>query len=255
MHLPLPLKAALLAATLALAGCHAVRTLIPPNLRAPAKTEDALKEAQQRLKQATPCCSSFADFSYQTTLPFRPKKFDLGRNSPVVNLNGTHSYFLAFRLPQDSKLPYRIALKAELNGRWLHNSYLFAPTVVVLDGGFQPLSSHDVQLCEYMGWSSTGAYGSATIDNPKAHYLVIYSSAAQQKGSTYWEQSPAAFSANSPVSMTSKGSFRIAHGPDGTLWVGIMNESYADAQSSAVCGKPPAGKGLLHDLPLPWNGS
>jgi hypothetical protein len=154
-----------------------------------------------------------------------------------------------------------VALKADLNGRWLHASYLFAPTVVVLDEAFQPIDTRDVQLCEYMGWSeqSSGAFGSVSVDSDKARYLVVYSSGKQQTGDTYWEQSPATFSADAPVQMNSQGSFRIPHGPDGTLWVGLMTHSFQKAVDNAVCGKPSQGNGVLDTLrgtlPVPWSRS
>jgi hypothetical protein len=261
---PLFKPAALLAAAtlcLVLGACHDAKVFIPPNLRPPSDTGDALAKAKQHLQDATPCCTSFADFSYRSLLPWQPKRFVLGPNSPVANLNGVRSHFLAFKLPPDLKMPYRVAIKAELNGRWLHSSYLFAPTTVVLDEAFQPIDSKDIPLCEYMGWSksTTGAFGSTTIDDPKARYLVVYSSGDQQSGNTYWEQSPAAFSAEAPVNMTSKGSFKIPHGPDGTLWVGLMNDSYKTAVDQAVCGEAPQGDGLLktlgNALPTRWVGS
>lgn len=249
-----------LAMTVLLGACHSVKVLVPPNLRAPTDVGNARAAAQQQLQQATPCCGSFADFSYQTLLPWRPKKFELGPGSMVANLNGVRSYFLAFRLPTDIKLPYRIAVKSELNGRWLHASYLFAPTTVLLDEAFQPIDSQDLQLCEYMGWSAstTGAFGSFKVSSDKARYLVVYSSADQQAGDTYWEQSPATFSAEAPVKMSSAGNFRIPHGPDGTVWIGLMNHSYAKAVDNAICGSPPKGDGLINTLrttlPTHWGG-
>lgn len=257
----LPLITFLAILTLLLGACHSVKALVPPNLRAPTDTGNALAQAKQLLAQATPCCDSFADFSYQTPLPWRPKKFRLGPGSMVVNLNGVRSYFLAFHLPVDVKLPYRIGLKSELNGRWLHSSYLFAPTAVLLDAAFQPIDSQDIRLCEYMGWSSatTGAFGALKVTSDKARYLVVYSSANQQSSDTYWEQSPAAFSAESPVQMTSNGSFRIPHGPDGTIWIGMMSESYAKAVDNGICDKAPPGEGLLNTLrtalPTHWSRS
>ena len=257
----LPLLSLLLALTLLLGACHSVKVLVPPNLRAPTDSGNALQQAKQRLQQATPCCGSFADFSYQTPLPWRPKKFDLGPGSMVASLNGVRSYFLAFHLPADVKLPYQIALKSDLNGRWLHSSYLFAPTTVLLDAAFQPIDSQDVPLCEYMGWSSatTGAFGAVKVSSDKARYLVVYSSADQQASDTYWEQSPATFSAEAPVRMTSNGSFRIPHGPDGTVWIGLMNDTYAKAVDNGICDKAPQGKGLLNTLrtalPTHWSRS
>ena len=259
MQLRLPALIATLFFSVLLGGCHTAKSLLPPNLRPPSEnTGDALKLAQAQLMQASPCCSSFADFSYRSTLPWEPQKFVLGSGSMVANLNGTHSYFLAFRLPIGVKLPYQVAMKSELNGRWLHASYLFAPTIVLLDGGFQPLRSDDITLCEHMGWSddTTGAFGSMTVDNKQARYLLVYSSAKQQSGKTYWEQSPTSISTSTAATlqMNSAGSFSIPHGPDGSLWIGMMNSTYKKAVDSAVCGKAPNGDGVLSDLPLPWSG-
>lgn len=259
----LRLIAAATALTLAvlLGGCGPAKVLLPPNLRPPSENSaDALKLARLQLMQATPCCSSFADFSYRTMLPWQPQKFVLGNESMVANLNGTQSYFMAFRLPADVKLPYQIAVKAELNGRWLRSAYLFAPTIVLLDGGFQSIQSTDIGLCEHMGWSddTTGAFGSMTIDNPRARYLLVYSSAEQQSGATYWEQSPASIKTSSAASlrMTSTGSFSIPHGPDGALWIGLMNTPYQKALDNGVCKKAESGEGVLNtlrtSLPLPW---
>jgi hypothetical protein len=259
-----PATIAALAFAVLLAGCHTAKVLIPPNLRPPSEnTGDALKLAQQKLLQATPCCSNFADFSYRSMLPWQPQKFTLGSSSMVANLNGTRSYFLAFRLPADVKLPYRVALKSELNGRWLHASYLFAPTIVLLDEGFQPIRSEDIGLCEHMGWSdeTTGAFGSAKVDNAQARYLLVYSSAEQQSGKTYWEQSPASISNTSAATlqMNSTGSFSIPHGPDGSLWVGMMNKTYEKTIDNAICNKASQGAGVLNTLrtalPLPWSKS
>jgi hypothetical protein len=256
--------APMLAACTLLAACHTVKDFVPPNLRPPENTDDPLKQAQQRLLDATPCCTSFADFSYQSLLPWQPQPYTLGSGSSVANINGTHSYFLAFRLPASAKLPYRVAFKAELNGRWLKSSYLFAPTVVLLDSGFQPIGSDDISLCEHMGWSdaSSGAFGAYTVNSKQARYLLIYSSADQQKGKTYWEQSPTAFSAQGTSSsmptleMSSSGTFSVPHGPDGTIWVGMMDATYAKAVDNAICKQPPKGNGVLNTLrtALPWGG-
>ena len=254
-----------LATGVLLAGCHTVKNLVPPNLRPPENTEDPLKQARQRLLEATPCCTSFADFSYQNLLPWQPQPYTLGSGSSVANINGTHSHFLAFRLPEGVRLPYRVAFKSELNGRWLKSSYLFAPTVVLLDSGFQPIGSpDDVSLCEHMGWTdaSSGAFGAYTVKSRQARYLLIYSSADQQKGQTYWEQSPSSFSTQgaalgaSTLDMGSSGSLSVQHGPDGTIWVGMMDSTYAKAVDNAVCKQPKKGDGVLNTLrtALPWGG-
>jgi Maltose operon periplasmic protein precursor (MalM) len=241
------LRSCLLIATLALGACHAI---VPPNLRASENSGKALELARKQLNAATPCCGTFADLSFQAMLPWQPQRFELSAKSPVANLNGDHSYFLAFRLPTGAQLPYTIAVKSELNGRWLHSSYLFAPTAVLLDDAFQPIRTDDLKLCEYMGWTdaSSGAFGSTKVESDKARYLVVYTSKKQLDSQTYWEQSPAAFSAEAPIKMDQAGSFKVPHGPDGVVYVGMQNDTYRKAVENGLCEKPTGGDGVLSTL-------
>jgi hypothetical protein len=242
---------------LLLAACHSVslpRLPLPTDLLPQAQPIRPLADARKALADATPCCTTFADFSYQTLLPWRPQRFQLGPGSSVAAINGSRSYFLSFALPADVKLPYRIGLKSELVGRSIGSgSYLFAPTVVQLDEAFQPIDSQDVKLCEYMGWSNSdsGAFGSVEITSNRARYLVVYSSSKQQTDNTYWEQSASTFSTSStstPAATTTGGSYKVQHGPEGVVWVGLMDKTYKEAVSKAVCGKAPQGDGLLNSL-------
>ncbi|SFW33734.1 MalM family protein [Luteibacter sp. UNCMF366Tsu5.1] len=245
-----PSPSRLLPLALALVTLGACNAIVPPNLRPPESPTNTVVIARKTLEGAAPCCGSFADLSYQDMLPWQPKRFELSKDSPVANLNGDRSYFLAFRLPQGAQVPYTIAFKSELNGRWLSASYLFAPTVVLLDDAFQPLHSEDISLCEYIGWTSetTGAFGKFKVMDDKARYLVVYSSAKQQQGQTYWEQSPTTFSAEAPVKMNSAGSFKIPHGPDGVLFVGMQNDTYKKAINNAVCSKAEQGNGVISTI-------
>jgi hypothetical protein len=240
--------------TLLLGACHSVKLPALPNILPQGTPTKTLADAKKELDQATPCCTSFADFSFQNQLPWRPQQFVLGDGTPVAAINGVHSYFLSFKLPADAKLPYKIALKSELNGRSVGSgSYLFAPTVVQLNDAFQPIDTQDVKLCEYMGWSTSdsGAFGSVVVTDKQARYVVVYSSGKQQSDNTYWEQSASTFSTTStttPAAVTMGGSYKIQHGPDGTVWVGMMDKTYAQAVNKAVCGKTPEGDGVLHTL-------
>ncbi len=212
-----------------------------PGKESDATTALTRKAAIEKLQNTSVCCGSFADFHFKQTLPSHPQPMHIGPGRPVANFNGTRSYFVSFKLPADHKLPYKVLLKSNLNGgRWLHSSYLFAPSVVLLDSQYRMLRTKDVQLCEYMGWTSatSGAFGSVTIKSPQAQYLVIYSSGRQLNSSTYWEQSPANFSADDPVKMTSSGSYQIPHGPNGKLYVGLLTNRYDGVLSEAICGKP-----------------
>ncbi len=200
----------------------------------------SLNHARTALAKANLCCMSFNQFDFRHALPEHPKRFTIGPKRPVADFDGSRSWFLAFHLPDDATLPYGILFKATMSGRWLHHSYLFAPSVVLLDASYRPLRVEDVQLCEYMGWtrSTSGAFGHIKVTNPKARYLVVYSSANQLAGSTYWEQSPTAFSANRPVNMASSGSFQIPHGPNGVLFVGRLTDHYRKVIDNAICGRP-----------------
>lgn len=248
----------LFASILVLAACHSVKLPklpLPTDLLPQSQPIRPLADARKILDNATPCCTTFADFSYQARLPWRPQRFELGPGSPVVAINGSRSYFLSFALPQDVKLPYKIGLKSELVGRSVTSgSYLFAPTVVQLDDAFQPIDSQDVKLCEYMGWTNddSGAFGSVEVTSNRARYLVVYSSSKQQTGDTYWEQSASTFSTTSststPAATTMGGSYKIQHGPEGVVWVGLMDSTYKKAVNNAVCGKAPQGNGLLNTL-------
>lgn len=254
------------AVILLLAACHSVKLPALPTLLPQSPPTKSLADARKELEQASPCCSSFADFSYQNQLPWTPQQFVLGSGSLVAAINGVHSYFLSFKLPADAKLPYKIAVKSEINGRSVGSgSYLFAPTMVQLNDAFQPIDTQDVKLCEYMGWSNSdsGAFGSVTVTDKRARYLVVYSSGKQQTDDTYWEQSASTFSTSStsaPAAVSVGGSYKIQHGPDGTIWVGMMDKAYAEAVNKAVCGKAPQGDGVLHtlrnDIPvhLSWSG-
>src|SRR5689334_3981354 len=177
-----------------LPGCaHSVKLpLVPlalPSLAAapPPSRDDSIK----KLQSATPCCKAWTELPFKNALPEKPKDYVFDASSPVADIGGQRTHFLTFVLPAFDK-PYRVLFKAEPSARHLQSSYLFAPTVTVLDAQFEPLRSEDVKLCEYIGWrpALSGAFGSFSVDDGQAKYLVITTSDAQLKASTYWEQSP-----------------------------------------------------------------
>lgn len=213
----------------------------------------SLDQARQALAGAELCCTQFSQFDFNEPLPQSLERFKIGAKRPVADFGGSRSWFLAFHLPDTdaAERPLEVLFKSTLTGRWLHHSYLFAPSVVILDAAYRPLAIKDVELCEYMGWteSTSGAFGHIVIDDPTARYFVVYSSAEQLQSSTYWEQSPTAFSTQSPVEMASSGSYQIPHGPNGTLYVGKLTEQYRKTVDNAICHKPEnTGDGLLRTL-------
>jgi hypothetical protein len=243
-------------ASLALASCtHVIR--LPGVNAAPPPARDAVLK---RLQAATPCCRAWEDLPFHTNLPSQPREYTIDRFSPVADLDGHHTHFLTFVLPKFTK-PYRVVFQAQPSARHLGNSFLFAPTVTVLDAGFKPISSDDVSLCVYINWrpSMSGGFGAVTIDNPNAQYLVVTTSKEQLASTTYWAQSPTSFSNVSmpsasalasirPAVPATSGSFDVPHGPEGTIRLGKMTPAYEDAVDNGLCGKPKVGAGLLPEL-------
>jgi hypothetical protein len=229
---------ALTLTTLLAACAHAPLTASAP----PPSRDDALKQ----LQADAPCCKAWSELPFHHPLPKDLSDYVFEASSPVAELDGQHTHYLTFILPPYTQ-PYRVLFRARPSARHLGSSYLFAPTVTLLDAAFQPLHSEDVKLCEYIGWrpSLSGAFGSFAVNDARAKYLVITTSAAQLKGSTYWEQSPAGFNLDVFSPPTSSGSFTIPHGPDGELAVGKLTRSYRGAVDNAICAAPQQGT-LLH---------
>jgi hypothetical protein len=251
--------AALAATVILLVGCsHVAKVPLLGSLEtAPPPQRDI---ALEQLKSATPCCHAWSDLPFHDALPDQPREFTLDKFSPVVDIDGERSHFLAFVLPKFKK-PYRVVFQAQPSARHLGNSFLLAPTVTILNADYQPLSSTDVSLCVYINWrpSMSGGFGAVDIDNPNAQYLVVTTSKQQLAATTYWAQSPTSFSnVNVPsvsalssiksASPVTSGDFNVPHGPEGTLYLGKMTPAYATAVDNGLCGKPTAGAGLLPAL-------
>ncbi|HJR12098.1 MAG TPA: hypothetical protein VJ823_11910 [Rhodanobacteraceae bacterium] len=254
------LRLAALASTLILlAGCtHAAKLPLLGGLdSAPPPSR---KAAMQALKDATPCCSAWADLPYHDTLPAEPRAFQLDKFSPVADIDGNHTHFLTFVLPKYKK-PYRVVFQAQPSARRLGSSFLLAPTVTLLNADYKPISSTDVPLCVYINWrpSMSGGFGAVKVDDPDAQYLVVTTSQKQLAATTYWAQSPTSFNdvnmpAASPLAgitqaaPVTRGNFNVAHGPEGTLYLGKMTPAYASAVDNGLCKKPAAGAGLLPEI-------
>jgi hypothetical protein len=242
-----------------LAGCsHAVKLPLIGSLdTTPPPSRDV---AIQGLKTATPCCHVWADLPFHDALPDSPRAFTLDKYSPVADIDGERTHFLTFVLPKYKK-PDRVVFQAQPSARHLGNSFLLAPTVTLLDADYQPLSTNDVSLCVYINWrpSMSGGFGAVKVDNPNAQYLVVTTSPQQLAATTYWAQSPTSFSnvnvpSASPLAgitqaaPVTSGDFNVAHGPEGTLYLGKMTPPYASAVDNGLCGKPTVGAGLLPEL-------
>jgi hypothetical protein len=224
----------LIASALLAACAHAPLTASAP----PPSRDDALKQ----LQVDAPCCKAWSELPFHHPLPKEPHDYVFEASSPVAELDGQRTHYLTFVLPPYHE-PYRVLFRARPSARHVGSSYLFAPTATLLDASFRPLRSEDVKLCEYIGWrpSLSGAFGSFTVNDARAKYLVITTSASQLKAGTYWEQSPTGFTSDVAPPPTSSGSFTIPHGPDGELAVGKLTRSYRSAVDNAICAAPAQG--------------
>ncbi|HEX5489547.1 MAG TPA: hypothetical protein VFX04_10430 [Rhodanobacteraceae bacterium] len=254
LRIPVSILAAIL-----LAGCaHSIKLPLLGTIdNTPPPSRDA---AMQRLETKPPCCHAWADLPFHDILPREPREFTVDRFSPVAVLDGEHTHFLTFELPKFRK-SYRVVFQTQPSARHLGNSFLFAPTVTLLNANYEPISRTDVALCVYINWrpSMSGGFGAVTIDNPNAQYLVVTTSKKQLAATTYWAQSPtsfsdvnvpsaSAFASIKPSTPVTRGSFNVPHGPEGTLYLGKMTPAYADAVDNGLCGKPQPGAGLLPEL-------
>lgn len=249
--------------TVLLAGCtHAVKVpLLPITLPAlDGAAPPSRDTAMQRLKAKPPCCHAWADLPFHDTLPSEPREFTVDRFTPVAILDGEPTHFLTFELPKYKK-SYHVVVQTQPSARHLGNSFLFAPTITLLNANYEPVSRTDVSLCVYINWrpSMSGGFGAVKVDNPNAQYLVVSTSKKQLAATTYWAQSPTSFSkvhvpsASAFASIKSatpvtSGSFKVPHGPEGTLYLGKMTPAYADAVDNGLCGNPASGSGLLPEL-------
>ena len=246
-----------------LGGCtHAVKVpLLPVTLPALGGEAPPSRDlVMQQLKSKTPCCHAWSDLPFRNALPAEPRAFTIDKFSPVAILDGEPTHFLTYELPKYEK-PYRVVFQTQPSARNLGSSFLLAPTVTLLDANHEPISRTDVPLCVYINWrpSMSGGFGAVTVDNPAAQFLVVTTSKKQLAATTYWAQSPTSFSSVNvpsasafasikPATPVTSGSFKVPHGPEGTLTLGKITPAYADAVDNGLCGKPAKGSGLLPEL-------
>lgn len=247
----------LLAVTVLAACTHGIRVPLPDFDSPPPPSREA---AILRLDAATPCCHVWADLPFHQALPVEPREFTIDKFSPVADIDGERTHFLTFVLPKFTRA-YRVVFQTRPSARHLGNSFLLAPTVTLLNADYVPLSSADVPLCVYMNWrpSMSGAFGAVTVSNPNAQFLVVTTSKAQLVATTYWALSPtsfnnvdthsaSAFASVKAATPATSGSFDVAHGPEGTLYVGRITPAYESAVDNGMCGKTGTGSGLLPEL-------
>ena len=137
------------------------------------------------LMDATPCCTSMAEFRYVPLSLDEPINFRLDKNSESFVFPTGKSYFKAFSLP-NKKTPYRIRIKSFALGETIDKAHIFYPQLALLNSRFIVIKQSDPRDFTLMkaGMSETASVnwgllmlkldGSILDDISDARYLVVY---------------------------------------------------------------------------------
>lgn len=138
------------------------------------------KQSQQALAQATDCCDTLAALPYQPLTVGESQSLTLDTQAPMHRFEDGASYFQAFELPR-TREPLTFKLTSTIA-----NDQVFAPTVLILDEGFQPTQRVTSDKFDYLSPNGfAGARLGATFDitpGPDAAYMVIYSNETARQG-------------------------------------------------------------------------
>lgn len=150
--------------------------------------------AVDSLRNAPGCCESNAQFSYEPLVEGEGVRFPLDASSDAFDFPSGKSYFKAFRLPA-SALPYRIRVTSFALGEHIRNAHVFYPQIALLDEGFTVIrqSAPGDFAMRKAGLGETAAEtwglpvkieGSVLVDNPRAKYLVVYTTEERLRSAT-----------------------------------------------------------------------
>jgi hypothetical protein len=141
--------------------------------------------AVDSFRNATPCCTSMAQFKYDPLPSDEPVSFRLDENSDSFVFPSGKSYFKAFRLP-NKEIPYRIHVKSFALGETIDKAHIFYPQIALLDDRFSVCKLSDLGdfVLKKAGIKETASVswgllrlkleGAMQVDKPDARYLVIY---------------------------------------------------------------------------------
>jgi hypothetical protein len=181
---------------------------------------------------ATPCCTSMAEFKYDPLSSDEPITFRLDENSDSFVFPSGKSYFKAFRLP-NKEILYRIHVKSFVLGDSKYAAHIFYPQIALLDDRFTvcKLSDPGDFTLKKAGIKETASEswwlmrikleGSIRVDIPDAGYLVIYTTKELlRKTSQYMAKQI------QPLPIPIPGGVLIGAVPAGELPVAIPNSPF-----------------------------
>jgi hypothetical protein len=189
------------------------------------------RTAVDSFMDATPCCTSIAEFKYDPLPSDEPVTFELDENSDSFVFQSGKSYFKAFRL-SNNEIPYRIHVKSFALGEGIESAHIFYPQIALLDGRFTvcKLSDPGDFVLKKAGFKETVSVswglmlkleGSMQVDIADARYLVIYTT-KELMGKTSEHMAKQIMPIPFPIS----GGYLIGAIPAGTLPVNIPNSPF-----------------------------
>jgi maltose operon periplasmic protein len=200
------------------------------------------RTAVDSFMDATPCCTSIAEFKYDPLPSDEPVTFRFDENSDSFVFPSGKSYFKAFRLPS-KEIPYRIHVKSFALGEGIHSAHIFYPQIALLDDRFTVWKLSDPRdfVLKKAGFKETISVswgmmlkleGSMQVDIADARYLVIYTTKELMvKTSEYWAKRPI------PIDPFTPGTVFLLAIPDVGLPVDIPHSPFGLISISVGFGK------------------
>lgn len=153
--------------------------------------------ARESLQRAGVCCESMAQFRYQPLAEGEGVRFNLDASSTAFLFDSGKSYFKAFRLPGKT-LPYRIKVTSFALGETIDKAHIFNPQVALLDDRFATVGQSApgdfsfgkagfTEAAEKTWGLGLKIEGSVLVDNPRARYVVIFTTPQLMRGTIPYE--------------------------------------------------------------------
>lgn len=153
--------------------------------------------ARASLQSAAVCCESMAQFRYEPLAEGEEVRFNLDASSTAFVFESGKSYFKAFRLPGKT-LPYRVKVTSFALGDTIERAHIFNPQVALLDDSFAIVGQRAPGDFTFgkAGFSEAAEKtwglrlkfeGSVLVDNPRARYVVIFTTPRLMTGSIPYE--------------------------------------------------------------------
>lgn len=213
------------------------------------------QEAIDHLEQSPVCCQSLSGISYAPFPADTTGKISIDSASPAFEFDTGKSFFVAYTLP-DRALPYRLVANSYPVGYGPADATIFEPTMSILDSDYNVLCTtppgtftftrqgffEGFKLTFSVAMESMFYEGAIVVDDPRAKYLLVYTStedieagvpyeymgfAQVYSGCGYWIPIP-----------TGKQQVAIGHSPFGMFRLDLASVHAADLARFSGSGSP-----------------